>query len=236
MTDAFIFGDSQTNSLKQGWDALAATGQIPAGLNVTITPLGAGYYMNTPFFKRKEDRVVFTERTYRKKIGQVPVKGFSGVYGFIANFHTIRVLRSHDWGVNAPFPLAQGEAVLSQSFVEDLFDADQRHMLAFLDEMKAVGLEVFAIETPRPFRHHPMFESARPEVLIGLDRMYRSYIRRALEARGIAIVPVPPSVLDADGLMRPDFRHPNPQDKHHANEAYGQVMAREVAAYLQDRG
>lgn len=101
--------------------------------------------------------------------------------------------------------------------------------------MKSLGMKVFVIDAPRPFQHHPMFEQCRKDVLMHLDREYRRYILNELAARDIDVIATPDECVDAEGFMLAEFRHPDVRDRHHANEKYGEIMARRIVDYLADK-
>lgn len=205
MKKVLITGDSQTAALRQGLSILEQARALPKDLDISIQPLGAGSHLTSPFFKKADGKITILERVYKRRIPVLPMDGDVSMYGFSGNIHTIRVLRDIDWRDYAPSPTAKRENAVSLGFMQKLFEADQRYILAFLDAMKSLGMKVFVIDAPRPFQHHPMFEQCRKDVLMHLDREYRRYILNELAARDIDVIATPDECVDAEGFMLAEF-------------------------------
>ena len=60
--------------------------------------------------------------------------------------------------------------------------------------------------------------------------MYRDIVTAWLAERQIRFIDPPPETVD-DGFLRPEFAA-SPPDSHHANLAYGQLMAAKIAKFL----
>lgn len=57
-------------------------------------------------------------------------------------------------------------------------------------------------------------------------------MRRQLLKRDVTVIGVPEDCFDSSGLMMQEFRHPSPEDNHHANEAFGAIMIGEIVSHL----
>ena len=228
-----ITGDSHVGPLNRGIQKLAEQNAVPDTLDITIRPLGAGALMKTPFFVEEDGVARMLPAEYKTNMLRLPTQGEYTVYGFSGNFHTTRILRDVNWSNIAPIAVAKDEQPVSTAFLNELFHEDQKYMLALLDVMLKSQVTVFVVEAPRAFRHQRIFERARKEVLFYIDQEYRKYIRRELEKRGIQVIAVPPGCLDEEGFMLDCYRHPDERDQHHGNAEFGEVMMREVTAFLE---
>lgn len=227
-----ILGDSLTVALNQGYRQLKSAGTIPAGVDLSIRPLCGGAFLKTPFFVEKEGVAHMVADEAVKNFPQLPLPGENPIYGFCGSLHTTRVLRGIDWSNHAPAEVATSEVPISSALFEAIVEDDQKYILAFLDVLLGSGARLFVIESPRPFRHHPMFACARPEVLLHVDRAYRNFVRRELDRRNVPVIAVPEACIDPQGAMLDVYKHPNEKDFHHGNEAFGALMMAEVVAHV----
>lgn len=227
-----ITGDSHLGALAAGLPPLVDFHAIWDGLHIEMRPLGSGRFMTERFSRAITGGSELITPAYRQNLQRVTNEAGLLAVGLCANFHTTRLLAACDWNKFAPAHLAWKEYPLSAALLTETFWTDQQYIFAFIDEMRAAGINVFAIESPRTFRHHPKAKATRVDVWSYVDAAYRRYISEQLALRGVDVVPVPADCVDADGFMRPDFRHPTPHDGHHANDAFGQIMMTRVLDYI----
>jgi hypothetical protein len=226
-----ITGDSHTGALNRGWNKINGPDE-KGSLDIKIQPLGTGAHLNTKFFEEKNGAAIITNEAYKKNFVEFPLRRGEYIYGFSAPFHTIRVLRDIDWISNAPVHVVQNEAPITSSLLKQIFYNDQKYLLSFFDLLLKKQERLFVIEAPLLFRHNPIFRKGREDVLLYIDREYRSYIRTELENRNIHVIRVPDLCFDAQGYMRERYRHPSAQDPHHGNAEFGEIMMKEVMNYL----
>ena len=231
--DVLVFGDSHTAALRRGQVALEADGQWPAGVRLTVRPLGGGHLATEPFFADRGDHADVTLPEYRRQFDRLPRADDPAdmVYGVSAPLHSVRVWRAADWQRFAPADMdVEGAAPVSSGTIRRLALDDARPMLDLVALLRRIGRRVFTIEAPRPFRHHPALKKTPAAVVMRVDGLYRETIRAELDRLGVSVVGVPRRCLDADGFTLTEFGQPG--DPHHGNEAYGAVMMGKVLAHL----
>lgn len=229
-----ILGDSHTAQLQRGVEALQAE-NAPAlrGQQWIVRPLGGGHLLPFPFFKAHADHIAITQPEYRKNIVRLPLKVHPDAqwHGFSGALHTARVFRHDDWARHA-LPGMDGPGIpVSTSLLGRLVDDDQRHVMALLTEMQARGMNPFAIEGPRPFRHHPAISTVGAQKVIAIDLFFRQRMKRWLAAKGIPVAELPQDVMAEDGFMRDELRN-SLNDPHHGNAAFGRRMILQAAAVI----
>ena len=233
MPGALVFGDSHTAALRRGQQAIEAAGLWPGEIRLTVRPLGGGHLATEPFFA---DRAGFAEVTlpeYRRQFDRLPRAEDppDTVYGVSALLHPVRLWRNPAWAEFAPADMAlPGSVPVSSGTVRRLALDDQRFMLELVGLLRRLGRRVFAIEAPRPFRHHPALKRTPAAVAMRVDLLYRATVRAELGRLGVSVVDVPERCLDPDGFTLAEFGQPG--DQHHGNEAYGTIMMGEVLAHL----
>ncbi|WP_165361412.1 hypothetical protein [Lichenibacterium ramalinae] len=235
MTDVLVFGDSHTAALRRGQSAIETDGRWPDGLRLDVRPLGGGHLATVPFFADRGSHADVTLPEYRRQFARLPREEDpeAMVYGVSALLHPVRVWRHSDWQGFAPADLAAppaDTAPVSSGTIRRLALDDQGPMLGLVALLRRLGRRVFAIEAPRPFRHHPALRRIPAEVVMRVDRIYRDAIRAELDGLGVAVVGVPDRCLDGDGFTLEALGQT--ADPHHGNEAYGTIMMTEVLAHL----
>lgn len=228
-----VTGDSHTADLFLGQKLLEEESPAPLAADVVIRPLGGGHILPTPFFVDRGDHAEITAPQFRPQFARLPLDGVENhgtIYGICAPLHTARVWRHADWRRFAPIGRAANETPISPGMLRRVILNDQKYVLALIDVFVRSGTRAFAIEAPRPFRHHPALKILRPDVVLTVDRSYRDIMRAELDDRSIPIVSIPAKCLDEDGFTLEEYgrRH----DPHHGNERFGRVMMLEVNKFL----
>ena len=235
--DALIFGDSHTAALRRGQGTIEADGRWPDDLRLTVRPLGGGHLATEPFFADRGDHAEVTLPEYRRQFDRLPRADDprDTVYGVSALLHPVRVWRGSAWQDFAPADMAlPGATPVSSGIVRRLALDDQRPMLDLVALLRRIGRRVFAVEAPRPFRHHPALKKTPAAVVMRVDALYRATIRAELDRLGVPVVAVPARCRDAEGFTRPEFGQAG--DPHHGNGDYGAIMMGEVLAHLRPGG
>lgn len=124
---------------------------------------------------------------------------------------------------------------MSRQIIERMVLDFQKEALNFTRLLRRFCLKVFAIEAPHPFKDHRAIAQLemRPDVIVAVDRMYRTVIRLALEDMSVPTMGVPPECLGSDGFMKPEYRSERKGDQHHANAAYGRQMMSQLPQFLE---
>lgn len=237
MADVLVFGDSHTAALRRGQVAIEAEGAWPADIGLSVRPLGGGHLATEPFFADRGDHAEVTLPEYRRQFDRLPCADDppDRIYGVSAPLHPVRVWRGAAWQDFAPADMdLPGAAPVSSGTIRRLALDDQRPMLELLALLRRIGRRVFAVEAPRPFRHHPALRRTPAAVAMRVDRLYRETIRAELDRLGVPVVDVPGRCFDAEGFTLAEFGQPG--DPHHGNEGYGAIMMREVLAHLRAGG
>lgn len=151
--------------------------------------------------------------------------------------HSTRVWRDIDWSRHAPSRLADQESPVSSSLLNEIFWNDQKYILRFIDSFISLGLKIFVIEGPRPFKHHSVFKRSgyREEVILYIDSEYRKFVFNELERRGVSVVRVPDFCFCENGFMLEEFKSYKKGDGHHANEVYGEIIFNEIVRFVTSR-
>ena len=235
--DVVIFGDSHIGSLRMGLNSLL-NNQEPAhpAASIEIRPLGPGGAYCTPFFRKNGSNIEIVDARLKKHVEKLPFDEKYRLYGFSGNLHTLRVIREIHWDSHAPSEIAEKREIpVSRSLLNEIFHDDQKYLLSFLDELSSMGISVFSIEAPRPFRHNPVFSGkSRQKVLLFIDQAYRKYITEELNKRNIPIVSVPSECVDDEGFTLDIYKHQKLGDPHHTSEAYGKLMMQKVCEYIRN--
>lgn len=231
----FITGDSHTGAMKRGLMQLKELQRVPAGFQVQVLGLGSGAHMIRPFFSDNGDHAHITEPTFH--VPRLPLAtpdGLQTIYCWSGLFHFAKVWRDKTWTTYRPASIDGHVAPLSAGMLRETILQWFRHELALLDVLKRNGCTVLAIESPRPFRHHPALQVNPPEVVAAVDRFCQDVMLGELQARSIAPVRIPADWVDGEGFMRPEWRHENDTDPHHANARFGALMIERICDHLLD--
>lgn len=226
-----ITGESHTAALFMGQKQLEKEGHKSA-VDIAVRPLGGGHLLREPFFADKGDYAEIVMPQFRTRFERLPLGGADHqdtIYGLCAPLHTARVWRDLDWGRFAPIGHVKNETPISKAMLRDIILEDQRHILAFLDIFVRAGVGVFAIEAPRPFRHHQALKRIREDVVLAVDAAYREIIRAELSARSVPVVSAPTICLDARGFTLEQYGRA--ADPHHGNMKFGRLMMLEIEKF-----
>ena len=235
MPDILLTGDSHTAALRQGQVAIETEGRWPEQVRLSIRPLGGGHLTCEPFFIDRGDHAEITTAAYRRQIQRLPMADDpqGTIYGVSAPLHSVRLWRHPAWQSFAPAAMAVAGTPVSSGMMQRLVLEDQRHVLDLLALLKRLGNQVFVVEAPYPFHHHPALRKTSRDLVRFVDGLYRNLIRRELARLAVPIVAVPNRCVE-DGFMLEHYAQPG--NHHHGNQRYGQVMMDEVLAFLDQDG
>lgn len=231
-----VTGDSHTGALRRGLDQLLASGWAPA-CELEVIGLGSGADLAPGFFVDRGSHAEIVNPVYRRRIPVLPkprAVARKTVHVWSGLFHFPKVWRSPGWAQFRPACVRGREAPVSRAVVRTTLLDWFGPQLALVAVIRRAGVPVLALETPRPFRHHPSLRAVRPEVAIGLDRLCLHMMEAELRAMGIPVLRIPGACLDQDGFMHAQWRSENPKDPHHGNAEFGALMLRHLCQYLEN--
>tara|TARA_R110000868_G_scaffold375711_1_gene640383 strand:+ start:24303 stop:25037 length:735 start_codon:yes stop_codon:yes gene_type:complete len=229
-----ITGDSHLAAISQGAEILDECTTL-----LSFLPLGGGHLAPQQFFRvdPATRRVEITIDGWSPVA--FPVASADGglltdaLYVVSLPCNTSRFLRDYDWTTYVPwqFKNSPDEIPLSDAIIEKIICSDAATAVAFVAQLKAVGLDTCVVEAPRYFAHAAHVRSMRPEVCTYLSARFLTFVRDRLHRCGIPVVEQPESTIGPDGSTLPRYRHPSPEDEHHASAEYGALMLERVLSF-----
>ncbi len=234
---AIIIGDSHTGALKLAADILQAQKSWPQDYQLEVQRLGSANSMVAPYFIDKGDYVEITDENLIKHIQRLPYADEGDqptYYGFAGPLYAGRLWRQSPYWLNfTPFASQSNQAPVSESLLRHVVFQEQAYTMQLIDVLKRLGVKLFAIEAPKPYKHHPVLESVDPKVVAYIDAFYKKIMTDWLTSRGIPAISVPSHCYGTDGFMHESFKN---DDGIHANKEFGIVMIHEVIAFLKSQG
>ncbi|MBB3972632.1 hypothetical protein [Hansschlegelia beijingensis] len=230
-----IAGDSHTRAYR------TALERSPRP-NMIATMLGSGSGTKRPFFVREGVEVRFAADPYRSAWSQasgrddiLPREGET--LALVMGFHSAPNFRHRDWTAFAPAELAAGNGAIpisaavqdavalkggghTRRFVETLVDA-------WRDREGSRDAPIFVLSAPPPYRGHSIIRraKAKPEVVIAAHRRFVESAREFFRGLGVEVIDYPAASTDDEGFLLPEFREGiSPQDPHHANSRFADIM------------
>lgn len=231
-----ITGGSHTGSLARGLARMREAGSAPSDIDFTIVPLGGRLAGAGKFYELRGDQVRITKKNYRERISHLSCREtpFDAV-GISSPFHSRGLWMRPDWRNFCLPPITTGKTPLSRALVQRCIREHNANVIGFLEALKSVGFATFAIEGPKPFRHNPEIRRAGAPLVRYIDSEYTRNTLEALRERGIPALLMPAHTYDAEGYCRPEYRHDNPDDRHHGNALLGEVMINEITRFVRSR-
>lgn len=232
-----VTGDSHTAALRRGLDQLRAAGWGTPRIELEVIGLGSGRDLAGDFFVDRGTHAEIVHRAYRRRVPLLPrprAVARKTVHVWSGLFHFPKVWRDVAWTRFRPSSVPGREAPVSRAVVRDTVLDWFGPQLRLIAVLKRSGVPVLALETPRPFRHHPSLRLVRPEVALGLDRICVQTMEARLRADGIPVLRIPGACLDRDGFMHAQWRSENPKDPHHGNADFGALMIRHLCEHLEN--
>lgn len=222
-----VIGDSHLRILK------SAQADVEGADRFHLQPLGSGLAIPTAFFEERSGAVEIVNESYREWIRTIlgPIENGQPLL-VSAPLHPVRVWRHADWRDFCPLPDCSdcGRRHLSTRLVEEIIDADSTSPIRFCEALAKLGYRVYAIEAPRPFRHHSAVEANGPRTVLYLDDFYRRRVKARLAQGGVTVIECPEHCYEDEGFMLDSYRHDHPSDEHHGNRAFGAEVWKRILA------
>lgn len=241
MMKILITGDSHTAALQRGLKALRAQGALREGVEVSVKPLGGGHVLPTPFWRDAGDHAEIIAPGYRAQFTRLPPQQPAidvlapDVLALCMPLWPMRILHRMAGEKLALADRVADHATVSKAVFRQLVLADQQHVLGLIDLFNRIRMPCVALSPPVLFADHKVLARYPAAQALRVFDTYRAIMLAELAARDVPVIDLPPETRQADGFMRPDFRHDDPEDAHHANAAFGALMIRRLQDWAQDR-
>ena len=220
-----IIGDSHTAALQRGLKALRNRNALRDDVEILVKPLGGGHLLPTPFWRDAGDHAEITEPTYRTQFARLPPETPAvDVLALALPLWPMRVLHQM---VGAKLVLAdrsEGHATVSMAVFRQLVLADQQYVLGLIDLLIRIQMPCVALSPPVLFADHKVLNRYPTAQALRVFDVYREIMLSELAARVVPVINLPPDARQPDGFMRPDYRHDDVDDQHHANAEFGALM------------
>lgn len=228
-----ICGNSHVRALRGAAEDMKAEGLTA---DLVVFPLGTADNEEHPFSTVENGRVFLTNRRFRKKLKQF--FGFTTFepdqrWGLCLGDHHARIFHNPLWERAAPSWMnMKGMQPISEDLFTRIYENDQKHIYAFLEQLVETGVRPFVISSPWPVRQDVELTGIRtaPEIAKAIDTRARVLFAKWLSERGIEIVTPPAETADDDGMLKPEYAKGG-DDPYHANFAYGRLMMRKVLEF-----
>lgn len=236
MRSLLVTGDSHLGSLMRGLHE--STDPALTARRIEFWPLGSARMTQGDFFQvDPHDCSVstvagaFGDRRFSPE--SVELDGELPLLAVSLPLHSARVVRNAIWKTHVPWSLIEGEheTPLSDQAVDALIEADSCRAVDFVVQLKKAGLSVVVLEAPRFFENATFLSNKRLDIHTHLEARYRQCVIARLEKAGLAVIRQPSETITERGTTDPAFDHDDPEDQHHANARYGELMLAALAAY-----
>lgn len=232
-----IFGDSHAAALKVGSDVFKCNKDWPQDQHITVTRLGSADTMVRPYFI---DRGGYAEITHQEQALFIQRLPFAETdvrydyYGFCGPLNAGRLWRkANNWLNFSPFALHANQAPVSTGLLKHVILEEQRYNRQLIELLQRVGVKVLVIESPKPYRHHPVLSTISPATIAYIDCFYKATMTDWLTSKGVPVISIPRQCYDSDGFMLDKFK--TEQDGIHANKKFGIIMVKETLKFLQNQ-
>lgn len=231
-----LTGDSHLGGVRRA--LIAAQSDLDASTyeGITVRALGRGFLMRSAFFADRGDHAEIVDGEFRRRVERVPPR--NGRYewiGISGPLNTARVWRDSTWSRYKPFSHAGGIPV-STALLRSVVEADVRRSIEFVQVVGRTS-RVFVIEAPWPFAAHRAVAQSSARTVQFIHQWYREYVMAELQRLQIPVLEIDKDCVDAQGFMKPEFRHETPTDRYHANARFGRVVLdRMIAQFAPESG
>ncbi|MCW3477439.1 hypothetical protein [Limobrevibacterium gyesilva] len=234
-----MIGDSHVGALISAHRRMRRLGgSLPANIAFEFSYLGNGFHFSHSFFELHEATIRFTHPEFAANLGRdlrldAIARQEGVVFGLSMGLHTARVFRDPQWTRHVPWDLSAnlpGQPV-SSDVLNAIIDQDSQYIVAFYRAMQSLEIPFFVVAAPPPYRLHNCMSlyGIAPEIIVQVDRAYRTRISGILRQAGIDCIHPPREVIGEDGFIKAEFRAGIPEDDpHHANADYGQIMMQQA--------
>lgn len=232
MKRALVIGDSHVATLKRGLDQLPPAQVADDVLDIVGI---SGAQLIEPFFMIEDGVARITLPGLAGRIPRLPLETGVDAYFWSGLFHFAKIWRDPTWMRFRPWQVAGRERPVSDHVIAAKLFAWFPQQLAAVEVLRRSGVPIYALESPRPFRHHPCLRAIRPEIVAGVDRVCQRIMHDHLVRLDVPVLRIPQDSQDADGFMLARWRHDKPDDSHHGGVAFGIAMVQRILDTLRGR-
>lgn|GEM_PF-2172421 len=214
-------------------------------LRISAFCLGNGKFEATPFSARRGRRTIFLIEEYAQNLtkytGRAAISK-RAIWGFCNINHNARIYRDPMWLRYEPAIIAKpGMQAVSDNVLNEFICRDATNIQRFFEQIKACGIETFAISAPFPREDHPCIKAGvRKDVVNYIDHAARQMWTRWLAENGIPYIAPPEETGTKHGFLKTEYNAPplrtGVPDHHHAGPAYGALMCRRIADFVGKSG
>jgi hypothetical protein len=196
----FITGDSHMRALKRGVEMLINQGEMPDDFQFEAQMLSGGNAMAKPYFVDKGDFVEFVGRL--KRLPFPEEHGTYDYFGMCGLLHATRLWRIvKNWSNCTPFEPKEDQIPISISLLRHVVFQEQMYNMQLIEIFMRIGIKVFVIEAPKPFKHSKAMIEGNPEINCYVDSYYKNIMTEWLDSKGVPIIRVPSECYDDNGFM-----------------------------------
>lgn len=229
-----ISGDSHSWILSRGAASLAARGEASPEGNFSITPMGRGALMLSPFHRVVDGDLQVIKRGDVNLFRSFPGRTGDVVCGICTTFGGPRVVTQCLTDLFNPAAPPCEEIPFSDAVRLEVFRETAKHLFNFFEIVRARGVPLFVVEGPRRFPINRPYQKFRPDLAVAVERQYRNYLRLELARCGIPNITLPDDCVGEDGLMLPAYLSARQDDFTHGNIAFAELMLKRVYAHVAD--
>ena len=233
-----IVGDSHVGGLRGGYKQVKT--KIPVDFDLRL--LGNSKVLAGPFYEARGDHVAVTDPHYLERHQRAPDQTLSRIppedisfdaIGLSMPLYPLRLMQRlllEGWRFG---PVIPGQKRMSDSLLRQLVLADLRYISDLITFLRRAEHRVFAISAPGVFSHNVLIQRGNVTAaeLVDAFGAYNHHALAELERLGCDAILPPPSVFGEDGVMLDKYKHPDREDFHHANEAFGEKMLWQIAKW-----
>ncbi len=242
-----VVGDSHTVALGHGLRRLIERGEPRPPYETVVRKLFAGYQTSEPFMLDGDgDAVRFSLPRLRKNLKKVTGRSHISasdrpdVFAFgtgVTHRGLVAWLSQESvvpFGISTSARPEQFQRVSAAVFHATVMEYN-RYLLAFFEALEKLQIR-FLVLSPPPMRDddgliNPIHGA---KVFAELELACRKTMAAELRSRGILVLDALEEAFTADGLMKDEFKHASPEDDHHANGLYGELMLKRVWSVVEN--
>lgn len=234
-----IIGDSHIRTMRQALDrddAELAKRLADKFGEVKVTQFMTAIAFHEPFFKAEDGAVRLEEQATGKLAQLLGTDGIFRVpddrlYGLSLGFHSTVMLRQSYWREFTLLPGSTDKHFISSSVFKEAVLNENKHTVAFVKAVKALGLNFFLIGAPpmrqAMVRRQRKFASA--DELIAIETSYRAIMKDVYDGLGVRYILSPEEASDGP-ILKTRYDNPKPDDFAHADADYGVLVLNQILA------
>lgn len=236
MRRLLIGGDSHTVAIGRGLKVFRPEATDPQ-LSAAAFKLFEFPKTTAPFFAFDGERIRWTVETMERNWALLsgapdlaPDHLADTTVAMCLGFTTTKFLRRRDWRRHSSWRLrALKLGLVSDALIVQMGLDFFRYNIDFFAAGRALGLEMIAVEAP-PVRadEQAITNGAAAENILDVDKLVRAAVRQRLQDLGVIVLSPPKAAYDPQRFLKTDFCKIKENDFHHANEAYGLMVLRQL--------